>query len=68
MLAKLEEVNAKENGQRSVGGTKKQCGHERESSFSRASPDHQRDLSTSCPLDQVKAKQVWMSPASMDPC
>lgn len=42
-----EEVNAKENGQRSVGGTKKQCGHERESSFSRASPDHQ-DLSTSC--------------------
>ena len=68
VLARLEEVNAKENGQRSVGVTKKQCGHERESSFSRASPDHHLDLSTSCLLYQVKAKQVWMSPASMDPC
>ena len=67
MLARPEEANAKENEQRSGGVAKEQCGHERESSFSRASPDHQLDLSTSCPLGQVKAKQVLTTPASMDP-
>ena len=62
-----EEVDAKENGQRSVGVTKEQRAHAHESGSTRASPDHKPHLRASL-LGQGKGQEGWLFPAPRDQC
>lgn len=62
-----EKVDAEENGQRWVGVTKEQWGHEHESRSTKASPDHQPDLRAGSLLGQGEGQVGRTSPILQGP-